>query len=73
MAEDRIWTTGQEHEAFGWKKGIKKGREDLEHALMSYKAIVDSFRPMHGRRPGRHLEDAKAKVQELEARGLRWP
>jgi hypothetical protein len=72
-AEERIWTTGVEHETAGWKKGIKKGREDLEHALMSYKAIADSFKPMHGRRPGKHLEEAIRKVSELEAKGLRWP
>jgi hypothetical protein len=72
-AEERIWTTAQEHEAAGWKKGIKRGREDLEHALMSYKAIVDSFRPMHGRRPGKHLEEARGKVAELEGKGLQWP
>ena len=72
-AEERIWTTGQEHEAAGWKKGLRKGRDDLEHALMSYKAIVDSFKPLHGRRPGKYLEEAKKKVAELEAKGLRWP
>ena len=73
QAEDRIWTTGQEHEALGWKKGLKAGRDDLEHALMSYKAIADSFKPLHGRRAGRHLEDARKKIAELEAMGLQWP
>ena len=73
MAEERIWTTGSEHEAAGWKKGVKNGRDDLEHALMAYKAIADSFKPMHGRRPGKHLEEAGKKIQELEAKGLRWP
>lgn len=72
-AEDQIWTTGQEHEAAGRKKGGESGREDLEHALMSYKAIVDSFRPLHGRRPGKYLEQARRKVKELEAEGYRWP
>ncbi|MEK7475582.1 MAG: hypothetical protein AAB152_08100 [Candidatus Coatesbacteria bacterium] len=73
QAEDQIWKTGQEHEARGWKKGLKTGRDDLEHALMSYKAIADSFKPLHGRRPGRHLEDALKKIAELEAKGLQWP
>ena len=73
MAEERIWTTGQEHEKAGWAKGLKKGRDDLEHALMSYKAITDSFKPLHGRKAGVHLEDAKKKIVELEAKGLRWP
>lgn len=72
-AEDRIWETGQEHEARGMKAGLKKGRDDLEHALMAYKAIVDSWRPINGRDPGRHLEDAKRKVAELEAKGMQWP
>ncbi len=72
-AEERIWTTGQEHELRGRKKGTREGRDDLEHALMAYKAIVDSFRPMHGRRPGKYLEPAQGKVKELEAEGLRWP
>ena len=72
-AEDRIWTTGQEVEARGWKQGIAKGREDLEHALMSYKAIADSWRPINMRDPGRHLEEARRKVAELEAKGLQWP
>jgi hypothetical protein len=73
QAEDRIWATGQEHEARGWKKGLKTGRDDLEHALMSYKAIADSFKPLHGRRPGRHLDEALKKIAELEAKGLQWP
>ncbi len=72
-AEERIWTTGQQHEAVGRKREKEAGREDLEHALMSYKAIVDSFRPLHGRRPGKYLKDAKRKVQELETEGYRWP
>lgn len=72
-AEERIWTTGQEHEARGWKKGPRNGRDDLEHALMAYKAIEDSFRPLHGRRPGKYLEQAREKVKELEAKGYRWP
>ena len=72
-SEDRIWTTAQEHEARGWKAGIAKGRDDLEHALMSYKAIADSYKPLHGRRPGRHLEAAQKKIIELEAKGLQWP
>jgi len=73
QSEERIWTTGQEHEARGSKAGIKKGRDDLEHALMSYKAIVDSYRPMYYRRAGKHLEEARKKVAELEAKGLQWP
>lgn len=73
MSEDRIWSTGQEHELRGWQAGIKKGRADLEHALMSYKAIVDSYKPLHGRRPGQHLEAARRKIAELEAKGLQWP
>lgn len=73
MAEERIWSTGQEREKAGWKKGIKGGRDDLEHALMAYKAIADSFKPLHGRKAGVHLEDAKKKITELEAKGLRWP
>jgi len=72
-AEERIWTTGQEHEKAGLGKGMKKGRDDLEHALMAYKAIADSFKPLHGRRAGRHLEEAQKKITELEAKGLRWP
>lgn len=72
-AEERIWTTGREHEDRGWKAGIRKGRDDLEHALMAYKAIADSFKPLHGRRPGKHLEEAKKKIAELESKGLRWP
>ena len=72
-SEERIWTTGQEHEARGWKLGIAKGREDLEHALMSYKAIADSYKPLHGRRPGKYLEAATKKIIELEAKGLQWP
>jgi hypothetical protein len=73
QAEDRIWTTGQEHEARGWKQGLKKGRDDLEHALMSYKAIADSFKPLHGRTAGKHLDEAARKIADLEAKGLRWP
>jgi len=73
MAEERIWTTGQEHEKRGWSKGLKKGRDDLEHALMAYKAIADSFKPLHGRKAGKYLEEAGKKIAELEAKGLRWP
>lgn len=73
MAEERIWTTAQEHEARGWKAGLKKGREDLEHALMGYKAIADSWRPINMRDPGKHLDEANRKVAELEAKGLQWP
>ena len=73
LAEERIWSTGQEHELRGWQVGIKKGRDDLEHALMSYKAIADSWKPLHGRDPGKHFEESKKKIVELEAKGLQWP
>jgi len=72
-AEERIWSTGRSLEDQGLKKGLKNGRDDLEHALMSYKAIQDSWKPLHGRDPGKHLGEAAAKVVELEAKGMQWP